>query len=206
MAHTTWAVLLLQADSTGGIIASLEVDHMQLLKAEGPLAAGKLWRRGRTHWESAGAEGRGQSAAEQSAMPEDLDVAWARHKIISDKAGSAILRARGVWRIAALCCGCRQTVYQWQEALERVPGLRGVDSLQPEKSAISEELNLAWARHEVISDNVDEVRAPRLDAGLARAVSASHVCRTVSTCGEAAKLRHQSSASCSVTARLQQTA
>ena len=68
--------------------------------------------------------------------------------------------AGGVWLTAALCYGCRQTVKQWQDALGRVPGLKGVDSLQPEKSAISEELNLAWARHEVISDNVDEVRVP----------------------------------------------
>ena len=54
---------------------------------------------------------------------------------------------------------CRQTVVQWQEALKSVPGLKAIDSLQPEKSAVSEVLNLAWARHELISDNVDEVRS-----------------------------------------------
>lgn len=47
---------------------------------------------------------------------------------------------------------------QWQKALKPVPGLKAIDSLQPEKSAVSEELNLAWARHELISDSVDEVR------------------------------------------------
>ena len=52
---------------------------------------------------------------------------------------------------------CRQTVAQWQTALKTVPGLKAIDSLQPEKSAVSEELNLAWARHEIISDSVDEV-------------------------------------------------
>lgn len=52
---------------------------------------------------------------------------------------------------------CRQTVAQWQKAFKTVPGLKAIDSLQPEKSAVSEELNLAWARHEIISDSVDEV-------------------------------------------------
>ena len=47
---------------------------------------------------------------------------------------------------------------RWQDALKWVPGLQAVDSLQPEKSPISEELNLAWARHEIVSDHVDEVR------------------------------------------------
>ena len=47
---------------------------------------------------------------------------------------------------------------RWQDALKLVPGLQAIDSLQPEKSPILEELNLAWARHEIISDHVDEVR------------------------------------------------
>lgn len=46
---------------------------------------------------------------------------------------------------------------RWQDALKKVEVLQGLDSLQPEKSAVSEELNLAWARHEIISDHVDEV-------------------------------------------------
>lgn len=54
---------------------------------------------------------------------------------------------------------CRRTVVQWQEALKLVPGLKAIDSLQPEKSAVAEELNLVWARHELISDKVDEVRS-----------------------------------------------
>ena len=53
---------------------------------------------------------------------------------------------------------CRQSVARWQDTLKGVPGLKAVDSLQPEKSPVSEELNLAWARHEIISDHVDEVR------------------------------------------------
>ena len=57
-----------------------------------------------------------------------------------------------------LAPSCRQTVARWQKALKGVPWLTATDSLQPEKSAVSEELNVAWARHEIISDNVDEVR------------------------------------------------
>ena len=53
---------------------------------------------------------------------------------------------------------CRQSVARWQDTLKGVPGLKAIDSLQPEKSPVSEELNLAWARHEIISDHVDEVR------------------------------------------------
>ena len=52
---------------------------------------------------------------------------------------------------------CRQSVARWQDTLKGVPGLKAIDSLQPEKSPVSEELNLAWARHEIISDHVDEV-------------------------------------------------
>ena len=55
---------------------------------------------------------------------------------------------------------CRQSVARWQDTLKGVPGLKAIDSLQPEKSPVSEELNLAWARHEIISDHVDEVRLP----------------------------------------------
>ncbi|CAK0738447.1 hypothetical protein CVIRNUC_001044 [Coccomyxa viridis] len=51
----------------------------------------------------------------------------------------------------------RQSVARWQDTLKGVPGLKAIDSLQPEKSPVSEELNLAWARHEIISDHVDEV-------------------------------------------------
>ena len=51
---------------------------------------------------------------------------------------------------------------KWQRALAPVPGLAGV-SLEPEKSPVFEELNLAWARHELISDGLTEVRwAPNL--------------------------------------------
>ena len=46
---------------------------------------------------------------------------------------------------------------KWQMALSSVPGLAGV-SLEPEKSPVFEELNLAWARHELISDGLNEVR------------------------------------------------
>ena len=38
-----------------------------------------------------------------------------------------------------------------------MPGLAGV-SLEPEMSPVFEELNLAWARHELISDGLNEVR------------------------------------------------
>ena len=56
-----------------------------------------------------------------------------------------------------LTSSCRQTVARWQKALKGVPWLTAIDNLQPEKSAVSEELNVAWARHEIISDNVNEV-------------------------------------------------
>ncbi len=42
-------------------------------------------------------------------------------------------------------------------ALKAIPGLAGI-SLEPESSPMFEELNLAWARHELISDHLDEVR------------------------------------------------
>lgn len=50
----------------------------------------------------------------------------------------------------------RVTKKEWQPLLAALPGLAGLD-LQPETSPIFEELNLAWARHELISDHVDEV-------------------------------------------------
>jgi hypothetical protein len=125
--------------------------------------------------------------------------------LTSDEAGSVLFRGGGKWLTAMLCYGCRQTVRQWQEALGRVPGLRGVDSLQPERSAISEELNLAWARHEIISDNVDEVRGPHIDAFLGRAVLASHAAAPRSH-EMTVKLRRSFNASRSVRAQLQQTA
>ena len=65
-----------------------------------------------------------------------------------------------------LTCSGRQTVARWQKALKGVPWLTATDSLQPEKSAVSEELNVAWARHEIISDNVDEVRCCPLPKAL----------------------------------------
>lgn len=40
--------------------------------------------------------------------------------------------------------------------MAKVPGLGGV-SLEAEASPIFEELNLCWARHELISDGLDEV-------------------------------------------------
>ena len=52
----------------------------------------------------------------------------------------------------------RQDAPVWQKALKRLPDLAGV-SLEAEKSPIFEELNLAWARHELISDGLEEVRA-----------------------------------------------
>ncbi len=66
--------------------------------------------------------------------------------------------------IDSVLSSCRQTLAQWQGALKAVPGLKAIDSLQPEKSAVSEELNVAWARHELISDNVDEVRGSFTDS------------------------------------------
>ena len=51
----------------------------------------------------------------------------------------------------------RLTSAKWLPALKALPGLAGI-SLVPETSPIYEELNLAWARHEIISDHLDEVK------------------------------------------------
>jgi hypothetical protein len=57
-----------------------------------------------------------------------------------------------------VCAARRQNAPEWQKVLKGVPGLAGV-SLKAEESAVFEELNLAWARHELISDGLEEVSA-----------------------------------------------
>lgn len=50
----------------------------------------------------------------------------------------------------------RLTLTKWQPVLKAIPGMAGI-GLDPETSPVFEELNLAWARHELISDHLDEV-------------------------------------------------
>ncbi|CAL8463648.1 g3182 [Coccomyxa elongata] len=50
----------------------------------------------------------------------------------------------------------RVTLTKWQPVLKAIPAVAGI-GLVPETSPIFEELNLAWARHELISDHLDEV-------------------------------------------------
>jgi hypothetical protein len=44
----------------------------------------------------------------------------------------------------------------WRDALASVNGLSQLDSLMADHSPVSEEMNVAWANHELVSDYIDE--------------------------------------------------